>query len=151
MLLRATVVAQDDTSTERSPPDHANSPRGVARDSSGEAAPGARLGAALDHAALLGDGERLQEARFTPDGACGRDLALRRRAEGFTAEELVGALETIDQVCVKTLLRDPEGAEMKANLYACISMTIRFGIDQVLEVYEEPQGADTVRSGEPGR
>ncbi|MCB1182281.1 NAD(P)-dependent oxidoreductase [bacterium] len=80
-----------------------------------------------------------------------RDLALRRRAEGFTAEELVGALETIDQVCVKTLLRDPEGAEMKANLYACISMTIRFGIDQVLEVYEEPQGADTVRSGEPGR
>ncbi|MCB1915695.1 MAG: hypothetical protein KDG52_08270 [Rhodocyclaceae bacterium] len=51
MLLRATVVAQDDTSTERSPPDHANSPRGVARDSSGEAAPGARLGAAHREAA----------------------------------------------------------------------------------------------------
>ena len=34
---------------------------------------------------------------------------------------------------------------------AAAGLTIRFGIDQVLEVYEEPQGADTVRSGEPGR
>ena len=29
--------------------------------------------------------------------------------------------------------------------------TIRFGMDQVLEVYERPQGEDTVMSGEPGR
>ena len=71
-----------------------------------------------------------------------RDLAKRRREEGFTAEELVGALETIDQVCVQTLLRDPEAAELKPHLYACISMTIRFGIDQVLEVYEMAQSLE---------
>ena len=64
------------------------------------------------------------------------DLAERRQEEGFTGEELVGALETIDQVCVRTLLNDVEAEDMKPHLYACISMTIRFGIDQVLEVYE---------------
>jgi nucleoside-diphosphate-sugar epimerase len=65
-----------------------------------------------------------------------RDLAERRLEEGFTAEELVGALETVDEVCVQTLMMDEEADDMKPYLYACISMTIRFGIDQVLETYE---------------
>jgi nucleoside-diphosphate-sugar epimerase len=68
-----------------------------------------------------------------------RDLTERRLEEGFTAEELVGALETIDQICIQTLLMDEEAEDMKPYLYACISMTIRFGIDQVLETCERIQ------------
>lgn len=71
-----------------------------------------------------------------------KDLAERRREEGFTSEELVGALETIDQVCVQTLLNDAEAEDMRPHLYACISMTIRFGIDQVLETYEKDRGGE---------
>jgi nucleoside-diphosphate-sugar epimerase len=65
-----------------------------------------------------------------------RDLAERRLDQGFTAEELVGALETMDRVIIKTLMADPEAEDMQPHLYACITMTIRFGIDQVLETCE---------------
>jgi len=65
-----------------------------------------------------------------------RDLAERRLEQGFTAEELVGALETMDRVIIKTLMADPEAEDMQPHLYACITMTIRFGIDQVLETCE---------------
>lgn len=62
-----------------------------------------------------------------------RDLAERRLDQGFTAEELVGALETVDRICIQTLMRDKEAEDMQAYMYQCITMTIRFGIDQVLE------------------
>jgi len=74
-----------------------------------------------------------------------RDLAERRLEEGFTAEELVGALETVDRVCIQTLMRDKEAEDMHPHLYACITMTIRFGIDQVQEtcdrIHERQGGA----------
>mgnify|MGYP000101971027 CR=1 FL=1 len=62
-----------------------------------------------------------------------RDLAERRLEEGFTAEDLVKALETVDRVCIQTLMRDEEAEDMQPYMYQCITMTIRFGIDQVLE------------------
>jgi hypothetical protein len=62
-----------------------------------------------------------------------RDLAERRLEEGFTVEELVGALETVDRICIQTLMRDKEAEDMQPYMYQCITMTIRFGIDQVLE------------------
>ena len=65
-----------------------------------------------------------------------RDLAERRMEQGFTAEELVGALEAIDQVCVRTLIEDPESEDVRPYLIECISMTVRFGIDQILETYD---------------
>jgi len=65
-----------------------------------------------------------------------RDLAERRMEQGFKAEEIVGALEAIDQVCVRTLLEDPESADVRPYLNECISMTVRFGIDQILETYD---------------
>ncbi len=65
-----------------------------------------------------------------------RDLAERRLEEGFTAEELVGALETVDRICIQALMRDKEAEDMHPYLYACITMTIRFGIDQVQETYD---------------
>jgi hypothetical protein len=65
-----------------------------------------------------------------------RDLAERRREQGFTARELVGALEALDEICVRMLMDDPESEDVKPYLTACISMTIRFGIDQILDTYE---------------
>jgi len=62
-----------------------------------------------------------------------RDLAERRLEEGFTAEELVGALETVDRICIQTLMRDKDAEDMHPYLYQYITMTIRFGIDQILE------------------
>ena len=62
-----------------------------------------------------------------------RELAERRLEQGFTAEELVGALETMDRIIIQTLMADHEAEDMQPHLYAYITMTIRFGIDQVLE------------------
>ncbi len=76
-----------------------------------------------------------------------RDLAERRLEEGFTAEELVGALETIDRICIRTLMRDEESKDMHPYLFACITMTIRFGIDQVQETCDRIHE----KEGRPGR
>jgi nucleoside-diphosphate-sugar epimerase len=66
-----------------------------------------------------------------------RDLAERRREQGFTVEELVGALGALDTVCMKVLAEDPESRDVRQNLATCITMTIRFGIDQVRDTYEQ--------------
>ena len=65
-----------------------------------------------------------------------RALAERRFEQGFETEELVGALEVLDEVCYRILSEDPESADIQPALYTCITSTIRFGIDQVLEVGE---------------
>jgi hypothetical protein len=65
-----------------------------------------------------------------------RDLAERRRDQGFTREELVGALEALDEVCVRIVSEDEESHDVRSNLEATITMTIRFGIDQVKDTYE---------------
>ena len=62
-----------------------------------------------------------------------RELAERRLEQGFAAEEIVGALETLDRVCIKILIKDPDSMDVQPYLYSCITMTIRFGIDQVME------------------
>ncbi len=62
-----------------------------------------------------------------------RELAERRLEEGFAAGEIVGALETLDRVCIKALIEDPDSTEVQPYMYSCITMTIRFGIDQVME------------------
>jgi nucleoside-diphosphate-sugar epimerase len=72
-----------------------------------------------------------------------RELTERRIEEGFAPEEIVGALETLDRVCIKALIEDPESTEVQPYMYSCITMTIRFGIDQVMETCDrihEQQG-----------
>lgn len=64
-------------------------------------------------------------------------LAERRFEQGFAIEELVGALEVLDEVCYRILSEDPESADIRPALDSCINSTIRFGIDQVLEVGEQ--------------
>ncbi len=66
-----------------------------------------------------------------------RDLADRRIAEGFKGDELVGALETLNEVCLDVLDKDPDAHDMRPYTPTCISMTIQFGIDQVTDRIDE--------------
>ena len=65
-----------------------------------------------------------------------RDLAEKRLAEGFSGEELVGALQTLNEVCLEVVHRDPDAEDMRAYTPTCITMTIQFGLDQVLDVID---------------
>ncbi len=66
-----------------------------------------------------------------------RDLAERRVAEGFDLNEVVHALRTLEVITLEILRSDAEGVELGQALRAHISTRIEFGIDRVLEVYED--------------
>jgi nucleoside-diphosphate-sugar epimerase len=66
-----------------------------------------------------------------------RDLAERRISEGFGYDEVVAALRIVDRAVVDALSSDPESAEFGSALRDLIDTPIEFGIDQVLEVYDE--------------
>jgi len=68
-----------------------------------------------------------------------RDLAERRFEEGFSGQELLGALETLNEVCLDVLHRDPEAHDMRPHMPACITTTIQFGKDQVMDVIDQQQ------------
>ena len=65
-----------------------------------------------------------------------QDLAERRWEEGFGCEELCGALETLNTICLDVLSEDPESPNLAPYFHDHITVTIRFGIDHILEVYE---------------
>ncbi len=65
-----------------------------------------------------------------------QDLAERRWEQGFRAEEICGALEALNTICLEVLAADPEGEELAPYFHDHITVTIRFGADHVLEVYE---------------
>ncbi|MBL8722176.1 MAG: NAD(P)-dependent oxidoreductase [Myxococcales bacterium] len=69
-----------------------------------------------------------------------RDVALRRSQQEFSREELIQALRALDWICLEVLRGDPEGALLGRALHDYVTMSIEFGIDRVLEVYED---ADT--------
>ncbi len=64
------------------------------------------------------------------------DLAERRCEQGFAAEELCGALESLEQVCLAILNEEAEADELRPWLFDHLSVTVRFAIDHVLEVYD---------------
>ena len=66
-----------------------------------------------------------------------RDLAEHRRQQGFRAEEVCGALEELNRICLKTLRRDPEAAALRSEILDHVTMTLRWGCDQAQEVFEE--------------
>ena len=83
-----------------------------------------------------------------------RDLAEHRLSQGVPVEELCGVLQTLHDVCIEVLRRDPEAAGLEAAMHDYITTTVQFGIDQVQEVYEqsveEPGGEEgTQGSGPP--
>ena len=77
---------------------------------------------------------------------CG-DLAERSVARGLDEDEVVFALGSLDSITVDTLRADPEGAPLARSLRELVSTRIAFGIDRVLEVYEDARafGVDQSR------
>jgi nucleoside-diphosphate-sugar epimerase len=68
-------------------------------------------------------------------GYC-RDLAEQRLKEGFSANELCGALEALNLVCWRVLRRDPESKGMREAIFDYVTSTLRSGCDQAQEVFE---------------
>ncbi len=69
-----------------------------------------------------------------------RDLAEKRYDEAFAAEEVCRALTLLDQTCVEVLNRDPESQGLDEALRNYLTMTVQFGCDQVMEIYDELSG-----------
>ena len=67
---------------------------------------------------------------------CG-DLAERRLSEHASAEDVVADLRLLGAVMMATLREDPEGGQLGPALHDHIETTLEFGIDRVLEVYED--------------
>jgi len=68
-------------------------------------------------------------------GYC-RDLAAQRMKEGFSADELCGALEVLNLACWNVLRRDPETRGMRQALFDTVTSTLRAGCDQAQEVFD---------------
>jgi hypothetical protein len=68
-------------------------------------------------------------------GDC-HDLAEQRLKEGFSANELCGALEALNLCCWRVLRRDPETRGMRQAIFDYVTSTLRSGCDQAQEVFE---------------
>ncbi len=68
-----------------------------------------------------------------------RDLAERRRAQGFTADDVCYALRLLNETCIKTLSREPAPVSL-AELDAYITAVVHFGIDEVEDVFDRDGG-----------
>jgi nucleoside-diphosphate-sugar epimerase len=71
-----------------------------------------------------------------------RDLAEKRLMQGFGVREVVGALLVLNGICVDVLRGDPEAEDLSSAIHDYLSMTIQFGCDQILEIYEEVGGEE---------
>lgn len=65
-----------------------------------------------------------------------RDLAERRAEQGFTEEELGGALEILNHTCVETLMQDEDAQDVTPYIYDHVTLSVRFGCDQIMEYFE---------------
>jgi nucleoside-diphosphate-sugar epimerase len=65
-----------------------------------------------------------------------RELAARRHAQGYRADELCDALEALNLVCFRVLRRDPETRGMRQAIQDYVTSTLRSGCDQAQEVFE---------------
>jgi nucleoside-diphosphate-sugar epimerase len=81
-------------------------------------------------------------------GYC-RDLAEQRMKEGFSADELCGALEIMNLACWTVLRRDPETRGMREALFDTVTSTLRAGCDQAQEVFELAQARSRRFSSRP--
>lgn len=65
-----------------------------------------------------------------------RDLAERRRAQGFDVEEVCRALRTLHDACLHVLRNDRDAPDVDWRHLRHLEGTLRFGCDQVEETYE---------------
>jgi nucleoside-diphosphate-sugar epimerase len=68
-----------------------------------------------------------------------RDLARLRLGQGFPAGEVLHALRSLQRLCQEIVRRDPESAGLNRALHDYLDTTLDFGVDQLLEVYEESE------------
>ena len=80
-----------------------------------------------------------ERAMFT---AYCRDLAERRFEQGFQVSEVCAALDELNRICLMVLGRDPESAGLAGELQDDITMTLRFGCDQIQDVFERLGAAE---------
>jgi hypothetical protein len=66
-----------------------------------------------------------------------RDLARLRFEQGFHADEVCRALDELNDVCIHFLMQDPESEDLRELLPLHITMTIRFGSDEIQDTFEE--------------
>lgn len=71
-----------------------------------------------------------------------RDLAEKRLMQGFGVQEVCGAMQTVNATCLEILHDDPEAEDLGTALHDHITMTMQFGCDQILEIYEEVGGEE---------
>jgi hypothetical protein len=79
-------------------------------------------------------------------GYC-EELARRRIGQGVDADEVVLALRTLERVCMETLREDARTDRLSDALRDHVEVTLEFGIDRVLEVYEDEDDGGAGRSG----
>jgi len=96
---------------------------------------------------LRGLVEAARTGQKTPFMGYCQELARRRLGQGFSAEEVVHALRTLDRACVETLRRDPRGGDLADAIHDHVHVTLEFGIDRVLEVFDDHASGG---SGRPG-
>lgn len=65
-----------------------------------------------------------------------RDLAERRFESGFDQSEVCAAINVLGDAALAVLRKDPDSRELEDALHHYVTMTIRFGCDQVQDVYE---------------
>lgn len=72
---------------------------------------------------------------------CG-DFAAKRYEDGFSAAEVVGALQGLNETCLDVLRGDPGADGLDEDLHKYLTMAIEFGCDQIIEVYEDLSGQE---------
>jgi nucleoside-diphosphate-sugar epimerase len=74
-------------------------------------------------------------------GYC-RDFAEKRFRDGVPVERVLTVFRLLSAECTETVTGDPEAAGLEGPLFALVTMTIEFGCDQILEVYEDLGGVE---------
>lgn len=74
-------------------------------------------------------------------GYC-RDFAEKRFSDDVPVERVLTVFRLLSAGCTDVVGDDPETESLDGALYAHVTMTIEFGCDQVLEVYEDLSGEE---------
>jgi hypothetical protein len=72
-----------------------------------------------------------------------RALAQRRHQQGFGRDEVAGALDLLNDICVDTVSRDPEASDLEKHVFEHVTMTLRLGMDAIEEAFDDLEEART--------
>ncbi len=65
-----------------------------------------------------------------------KDLAVKRHAQGFSAEEVCRGIRLIQDQIIRVIQTDPEAKALMPMLVQLLGTIIEFGCDQIIETYE---------------